>query len=239
MKCPRLSLVGVEHKGLRLKASPSRRVGIMRKLLCVLVAVLVPDPASATLTEVDLFASGDALVTRDSVTGLDWLDLPLTLGLSHNEIVLDGAGGWAGDGWQHATCDQVTGLFAAAGMALLACPNGQETGGDNTPRDFLLDLIGRTAGSQLPNTALGIYEIGSDDLAIQCLFSRIRIPLNEIVSVRRTRNPRSSPALSLDRLAIERSKGRSVRISPKRRDHFLTELALRAGLRREGAGLRR
>jgi len=83
------------------------------------------------------------------------------------------------------------------------------------------------------------YEIGSDDLLIQCLFSRIRIPLNEIVSVRQTRNPRSSPALSLDRLSIERQEGRSVRISPRRRDDFLKDLALRAALKRESDGLRR
>jgi len=139
----------------------------VRILILVLVAILIPPTASAMLKEVDLFAPGDALVTRDTVAGLDWLDLTLTLGLSYDDIVLGGAGGWTGDGWQHATCDQVVGLFAAAGMVPLACPSERETGGDNTPRDFLMDLIGRTnpAASVLPNTALGIYEIGSVDRA--------------------------------------------------------------------------
>ena len=54
-----------------------------------------------------------------------------------------------------------------------------------------------------------------------------RIPLNEIRSVAPTRNPLSSPALSLDRLRIEYGHGKSIMISPAARDEFMHELRRR------------
>ena len=42
------------------------------------------NPASALLVESDLYAPGDALLTRDTRTGLEWLDLTQTRGLSVN-----------------------------------------------------------------------------------------------------------------------------------------------------------
>ncbi len=56
---------------------------------------------------------------------------------------------------------------------------------------------------------------------------RWRIPLNEIRSVTPTRNPLSSPALSLDRLRIEYGQGKSIMISPAPREEFMQELRKR------------
>ncbi len=65
------------------------------------------------------------------------------------------------------------------------------------------------------------------------------IPLAEISEVRPTSNPLSAPALSLDRLRVQFGRGLvgAVFISPVDRDHFLDELAQKAGLKREGARL--
>jgi hypothetical protein len=51
-----------------------------------------------------------------------------------------------------------------------------------------------------------------------------------------TRNPPSSPALSLDRLRVQfgRGWGKAVMISPADRNGFLDDLARKAGLNREG-----
>src|SRR5690606_34291240 len=57
-----------------------------------------------------------------------------------------------------------------------------------------------------------------------------------------TRNPLSAPAWSLDRLAVRYRTGQRrglALISPARQDAFLSLLGERAGLRREGAELRR
>ncbi len=83
------------------------------RLLTVLAAgILVAPAAQAELLEVDLNTPGDALVTRDTDTGLDWLDLTESTNLSFDQVEGD-VGGFISDGWRHATAAEVCGLFAA------------------------------------------------------------------------------------------------------------------------------
>jgi hypothetical protein len=61
------------------------------------------------------------------------------------------------------------------------------------------------------------------------------IPIDEIRSVRPTRNPLGSPALSLDRLRIELANGRVWRISPRDKSGFLSALTrVNPSLKRAG-----
>lgn len=79
------------------------------------------------------------------------------------------------------------------------------------------------------------YGISADELIIRHGVVRQRAPLAKILSVEPTRNPLSSPALSLDRLKIStgpRARD-SIMISPADRDGFLALLAQRTGLARE------
>ncbi|MFN0054273.1 MAG: PH domain-containing protein [Planctomycetales bacterium] len=82
---------------------------------------------------------------------------------------------------------------------------------------------------------------GLDDayLRIRSGIFRKQIPLVEVSEVYPTRNPLSSPALSLDRLYVKFGAGffKAVMISPADRDRFLEELATKAGLRRDGERL--
>lgn len=50
---------------------------------------------------------------------------------------------------------------------------------------------------------------------------RWKVPIDQITSVEATRNPLSSPALSLDRLRIRYGKNRRIMISPADKDGFL------------------
>jgi len=79
---------------------------------------------------------------------------------------------------------------------------------------------------------------GLDDTHLQVRFGicRQRIPLADILEVHPTRNPLSSPALSLDRLHVQFGQGifKTVMISPAERSRFLDDLAKTAGLKREG-----
>jgi hypothetical protein len=50
---------------------------------------------------------------------------------------------------------------------------------------------------------------------------RWKVPIDAITSVRKTRNPLSSPALSLDRLSIRYGKRRRIMISPADQAGFL------------------
>ena len=79
------------------------------------------------------------------------------------------------------------------------------------------------------------YLVGEGRLEVRSGFHRQRIPLAEIQRVTPTRNPLSSPALSLNRLEIRWGPGvfQAVMISPTTREGFLAHLATEAGLVRE------
>jgi hypothetical protein len=80
------------------------------------------------------------------------------------------------------------------------------------------------------------YAINSAALVVRAAFFRWHIPLDRITEVYPTRNPLSSPALSLDRLRVNyrliSGKARWVMISPREREAFLDDLAQAAQLER-------
>lgn len=71
------------------------------------------------------------------------------------------------------------------------------------------------------------YVITSDNLL--CIvqakpFKPVNISISDIIEVKKTHNPLSAPALSLDRLEIkylDRGRKNMILISPKRQDEFL------------------
>jgi Bacterial PH domain len=71
------------------------------------------------------------------------------------------------------------------------------------------------------------YVVSDTELLVRCGPLRIRIPLSQISGIQKTRNPLSSPALSLDRLAISYGRGKSCMISPKDQTGFLEALRVR------------
>lgn len=70
-----------------------------------------------------------------------------------------------------------------------------------------------------------IYTIDGTELRVKCgFFHYSAMEVAEIVSIRRTRTILSSPALSLDRIAVTSSKGRQLVISPRERIDFIRQL---------------
>ena len=65
------------------------------------------------------------------------------------------------------------------------------------------------------------YSVAGDQLKIVCGPFRWRVPIDEIHSVEATRNPLSSPALSLDRLRITYGNDRKIMVSPADKAGFL------------------
>jgi PEP-CTERM motif len=94
------------------------------KLLAALIFAsifLQPSIVRAVLVEQDLYAPGDGLVSRDVSHGIDWLDLPLTVGLSIDDVS-NGAGGWTSQGWAIATYSDVCGLAVDVMGPSVICP---------------------------------------------------------------------------------------------------------------------
>lgn len=115
----------------------------MRGAIAVL-ALLCSTASEATLIEVDLFTAGDGLVTRDTATNLDWLDVTETTGLSF-AAVAGGAGGFSAAGWRHASTAEICGLFAGGGAAPSPCP-GSGFAANGNAGQLYLDLLGVTFG---------------------------------------------------------------------------------------------
>jgi hypothetical protein len=110
----------------------------MRFVLFVWI-VVAASPAVASVYEIDLYAGGDALVTRDTDLGIDWLDVTLTRTTSPTEV-MEGAGGWLDEGWRLATMVEVCSFFGRVSGYPLTCP-----GTTYEPGDFgqpILDLLG-------------------------------------------------------------------------------------------------
>ena len=80
------------------------------------------------------------------------------------------------------------------------------------------------------------YGLDDTHLLVRFGLCRQRIALIDISEVHPTRNPLSSPALSLDRLHVQFGEGvfKTVMISPADRNGFLDDLAAKAGLKRDG-----
>ena len=58
-----------------------------------------------------------------------------------------------------------------------------------------------------------------------------QVLLADITKVYATRNPLSSPALSLDRICLEYGAGKSIMISPADKEHFIQDLEQRRAAR--------
>lgn len=70
------------------------------------------------------------------------------------------------------------------------------------------------------------YQVNGNNLRIVSGPFHWNVPIDQIISVERTRNPLSSPALSLDRLRIRYADKKSIMISPADQRRFVKALGL-------------
>ena len=69
------------------------------------------------------------------------------------------------------------------------------------------------------------YIINGDTLQVQCgVFMNKSYAINQIAKIRETNNPISAPATSMDRLEVSMHNGKSVIISPKKKQAFIDHL---------------
>ncbi len=104
------------------------------------VAILAIGAATVTMTpQADAVLIDLGATTHDDATGLEWLDLTATQGISANQALLTSY--VTTDGFRHATSDEVSVLFANAGFV-----TGVSTKSPlNDPAaNLLLGLLGET-----------------------------------------------------------------------------------------------
>jgi len=96
--------------------------------------------AGAALVERDWSVAGDGALTYDTATGLEWLDVTATAGLSYNQVFAQLGPGGAYEGFSFASGQQATDLFAAVGLQEF--PGGTSSEGGKI--ETLLGFIGVT-----------------------------------------------------------------------------------------------
>ena len=139
--------------------------------LYIIIILALPQIANSALTSADLVDPAGTLiaggVTRDSNTGLEWVDLPITqgdiAGAPIFDDVLAGGGpgvGWVNDGWRIANSAEVCLLFATYAGTAPTCPDGG-FGPLATPADAtaFLGFFGVTDGASM--TTRGLFDDGT------------------------------------------------------------------------------
>lgn len=78
--------------------------------------VVVSFNVTAIPTKVDYLTPGDGLITYDVSTGLEWLDLTATAGMSYNDVILQMQDRHSSlFGWQYSTAGNVSTFFDSFG----------------------------------------------------------------------------------------------------------------------------
>ena len=119
---------------------------------------------NAELIEIDWQNAGDNLITSDTVTGFNWLDLTETNSMSYNDVLSQLGSGGAFDGFRVATSDEVVALFSEIGTDL---SNGAVTFAPGTLDAAIVyasDLLGNIInelGPSYPYGMLGLVADGS------------------------------------------------------------------------------
>ncbi|MEM8945294.1 MAG: hypothetical protein AAGD11_08935 [Planctomycetota bacterium] len=126
---------------------------LLRSLACLTLLISSISPASAILVSQDDPTHGPDSITRDTDTGLDWLDLTLTTDRSYNDVMSNFTIGGDFAGFRFATGPELSTLFyTSAGI----------TPGFQTPREpaaeNLQDLIGITIAQFGRERTIGFFD---------------------------------------------------------------------------------
>ena len=120
----------------------------------------VPNANGAIIEPIDLFAPGDGAATFVDTTGLNWLDLTFTFGMSVPDVESDlTLGGLLDDSWRVAELSEIDALLTAYGFTPdSSCNNGAQhcsASGENAAAavNFVFDLKATGAGS-----AAGLFQ---------------------------------------------------------------------------------
>jgi len=113
----------------------------MNKIFFPVISSLVfsASISHAALIESDYLSLGDSLITYDSSSHLEWLDISQTRSLTINQINSN-YGGFAGSGFRYASTDEVLGLLTSNGLSITGWGNTTVDGYSNMVE--LISLLG-------------------------------------------------------------------------------------------------
>jgi len=84
-------------------------------LASTVVVLTLSGSVNAAIISTDWQTADDDLITQDTASGLEWLDLTVTAGMSFNDVSAQFGSGGNYDGWRYATRAEVAGLWDSFG----------------------------------------------------------------------------------------------------------------------------
>jgi hypothetical protein len=118
-------------------------------------------------------------------------------------------------------------VLGAGGLVALVAAGSVFVAGDATGRAIAVLSLLLGVGLPLWILTTTSYTLDGETLLVRSGPVTRRVPIADITAIVPTRNPLSSPALSLDRLRIEVRGARPILISPADRAGFLADLEAR------------
>lgn len=126
-------------------------------LLLIAAALAIGGQVKAAILEADHPTFGVGSLTRDTSSGLDWLDLTLSTNRSYADVASQFGAGGDFEGFRHATLGEVLGLWDAAGITADTGPSAALF----APVDALQGLVGVTWPDLLRSYGISGTEGGS------------------------------------------------------------------------------
>jgi len=83
-----------------------------QNLLLIVSTLILSANANSAIISTDWHTAGDNLITRDTASGLDWIDLTETNGQSYNFVSGELGIGGLYEGYRYATDDEVISLWS-------------------------------------------------------------------------------------------------------------------------------
>jgi hypothetical protein len=114
----------------------------LKSLSVAVSALALSTSVNAALVSKDWKDTGDNLITRDTVSGLEWLDMTETNDMSYNFVSLQLDVGGQFEGWRYASSEEVIILWGNFGINLAGSGLGSSVGlntGIITATDFFGD----------------------------------------------------------------------------------------------------
>lgn len=105
----------------------------MFKSIMVASLLLIANTAQAGYVATDWLVAGDSRATLQEETGVEWLKLTETTGMSVNQVIAQTGTGGTFEGWRIPTAQEIVDYWAGmfAGSSVLNNPQGSETAYSN------------------------------------------------------------------------------------------------------------
>lgn len=139
----------------------------VRVCLRVILLLLAGNTAKAVLVQVNdplivgnfTYTRDGFNITRDTQSGLDWLDVTLSTGYSYNQVIEQLGDGGAFEGFRHATEAELVDLFEHSGLDIDAHTPVE-------PAIELLDLVGISVESRGGGHIAGYFSDGDTNSSV-------------------------------------------------------------------------